>query len=172
MTTQRRSPRRSFRRSGRRSKTSWLQSAFEFLISAATGPILFSDLTPPPMRDAASNTEGTATIKRLILNGSISSESAQIQPQVIDIGIYVLGHEAFDAPALNDPTADEGQDWYYWTQVQALPDAFRLEKFNADIRTSRRLRAGSKLAIVVNNPSQEAVLHMTFSSRALWTQEL
>jgi len=171
MTTRRRSPNRSFRRSGRRQKISWLQSALEFVISAGVGAILFSDLTPPPMR--AASTEGTATIKRLIMTGLFGAQAQSIQPQRMAMGIYVVSHEAFDQTAFSDPTADEGQDWYYWTQRAVQPNGISSQGdyWDIDLRTSRRLRAGYKLIMVVNNPLNDVVTNLTVGLRTLWTQE-
>ena len=176
MTQRNRGRGRSFRRSGRRQKTSWLQTSAEFVISAGAGAILFLDLTPPPMRDAIGSTEGTATIKRLILHGLFSLLVPNVNLQFAMLGIYVLSHEAFLQTALSDPTSDEGQDWYYWTarSAQAADVGVLLtgDKWDVDIRTARKLRAGYKLVMVINNPLNNVITTMHIATRALWTQDV
>ena len=171
MTQRNRGRSRSFRRFGRgRSKTSWLQSAFEFAVTAAAGPILFSDLTPPPMRDAVGSTEGSATVRRLIFNGSYTPAVNEDTGIRMCLGVYVASHEAFAQVALSDPCSDEGQDWYYWTQ-RTVASVNGLQ-WDVDIRTARRLRAGYKLILVVNNQLNEVASTLNLSIRSLWTQEV
>ena len=158
------------RRSSVRRKTSWLQSAPEFLITAAAAPILAFDLTPPPMRDAVGSTEGSATIRRLILSGTFGTVIDTAAFNHMAMGLYVVNHEGFVQTAFSDPMSDEGQDWYYWTLRSTA--SLRATQWEADIRTARRLRAGYKLIVVVNNPLNPVPTQLNLGIRSLWTQEV
>ena len=122
------------------------------------------------MRDAVGSTEGSATVKRFIMSGTVAPGLNEVSGVRLCLGIYVASHEAFAQTALSDPCGDEGQDWYYWTQrtVHTIAGG----DWEVDLRTARRLRAGYKLILVVNNQLNEITLALNLSIRSLWTQEV
>jgi len=165
--------RRLFRRGRGRSTrpkqtTTWAQFALSFAMTAAAGPIVFFDLTPEPMR--SSSTRGQATLLRAILSFNFSADANNVDPQLAAIGIYVLGHEAFDQTAFSDPLGDDQQSWYYWSfmTVSKVAGSAPQQHWEADIRTKRRLRSGYKLAVVTNNPLNDSATDLTMSARLLW----
>jgi len=121
---------------------------------------------------SASNQEGNATIKRLIMDfhyASLATSGAGIQN--VSVGVYVAGHEAFDQNALNDPESDAGQDWYYWTTraLDATGASSAATQWSIDLRTARLLRSGYKLLMVVDNPLNDIATVLSVGVRLLWS---
>jgi len=117
---------------------------------------------------------GTATIVRAIMHftfGTIVSNTAR---QQVALGIYVAGHEELAQTALNDPTADANQDWYYWTLRSLYPLAVSSNQvqWEVDLKTMRRLRTGYKLLMVVNNPINTVASELNLAARLLWKQQV
>ncbi len=133
-----------------------------------------NDLTPDPIRTVAAHRGDTATIRRLILHFNISSVSPETTLEVASFGIYVASHEALAQSAFNDPNADAGQDWYYWTSRALLglsaSDNTQGHTWDVDIRSQRRLRGGYDLILVsAGLSSNTIVINSLVSARALWS---
>ncbi len=166
--------RRTHRRgsSGRRTSrriTTWENLAIEFTLASGANAIT-ADLTPEPMGEAL---VGTATIVRSILTFNHQLLQTNAANQHVAVGITVMTNDAFTAGATPDPAGDFQQDWYYWhimNSVRVSGGAPENNRWEADIRSARRLRGGFKLVMVVQTLSAE---HPTNSSmwatlRNLW----
>ncbi len=162
---------RSFGRSGNRAKTSWQNLAFTFSITAVASQ-QFSDLTPEPM---ATSGEGTALLKRTILSFEyFQDDVASITPNSVVVGFAVVTADAFAAGALPDPVADSNQDWLYWTRrsvqgITAIGQATP-NRWEADIRSMRRLRGGYKLVMIIENQANQVASSLEVAVRTLWVK--
>ena len=159
-------------RSGLRSSapTKWEQLAFEHGHIAGAS-IVFSDITVEPMQ---ANDIGTATIKRLILNGSFTSLAAGTNSDVqIFLGVAVVTKDAVEAGVLPDPVTDFSHGWYYWTgrNLNMDTDSPKQQNFDVDIRTMRRLRGGYRLVIISQTLGQEVATQLHLFMRTLWTTQ-
>ena len=171
MTMRRRFHSRRGRSPGRKINTTWKNYGIEFAMTAAAGPIVFSDLTPLPMRTQTDNL-GSATILRLVGSVTFTTDgNTTSNPAHAAIGIYVLSDEAFDSLAFADPLADVQQPWYYWT-FTTIANTSTPQVIPFDIRTSRRLRQGYRLMAVTNNVLNDQQTKITLSARAVWTQQV
>ena len=159
-----------------RQRTTWQNNTFEFDLPLI-GTILFADLTPEPLRSADPR-HGTAVCKRLIMSFDLSQDAivAGFQ-QLIGLGVYVLTQEGIQQASIEDPLGLDGsrQDWYYWTskatfrESEASPSNIHWE---ADIRTSRRLRSGYGLVMAARADTPNVVdMLLTASIRSLWAIE-
>jgi len=144
--------RQRIRRGRSRSPTSavsWRQFAVTLALAAGANQVV-SDLTPPPMR---ADLTGTATIVRSLMSFNHMLGSVNAVPSRVGVGITIMTNDAFFALAPPDPAGDESQGWYYWTEREQLHELVGDNGSNlaweADVRSSRRLRGGFKLVLVV-----------------------
>jgi len=174
MTTQRRS-RRSFGRRTTKRRTSWQQLIFNDIPLLSTGAIVAADLTPQPIRSGGLiHRGGTATIIRSIMNWSLNPTLSGSAQHSAAVGIYVADHEAIIQTAFNDPASDPEQDWYYWTARTIVIDGGSANaqhgiSWDVDLRTSRRLRSGYDLLLVMAGFSTNVnTVSITLTMRNLW----
>jgi len=149
--------------------TSWENLAFGINLPAGAN-IVVSDLTPEPMQN---NLVGTATLVRSIMAFNHMLPGQDLAVITVAVGITVMTNDAFFALASPDPLSDFQQDWYYWH----LHDSMRVSgptensnRWNADIRSARRLRGGFKLVMVVetNAVGNPDTTDLSVVMRNLW----
>ncbi len=173
MTTRRSRPRGARRGTGQRRPVTWEQSIFLNTL-LPSGAIVANDLTPDPLRSVAAHRGSTATLRRMLIHFDLGQLDAQGSLEAAAFGIYVASHEALDQSALNDPNADAGQDWYYWTSRTArlltAADNAEMVSWDADIRSQRKLRGGYDLVLVSSALASNVVSLLShISVRALWS---
>ncbi len=139
-----------------------------------TGAIVALNLTPEPIQTGGIHHRGgTATLLRAIMHFNLNPTINSANQKSASIGIYVSSHEAQLQLAFNDPNSDPLQDWYYWTartmdQGRGSVDSVGIE-WDADIRSSRRLRGGYDLTMVMAAFSTNVeTVSLTASMRFLW----
>jgi len=160
--------RRQFTRRGSAGRTSWDQSLLTvaMVAGAAQAVVDLSSLS------ISNLTSPTGTILRLI--GGLLFKSQDTPTQVaIAAGISVVTIDAFTAGATPDPLGDPGQDWYWWRgatlDLPASPAALGpLPSWDVDLRTSRRLREGFRLALVIDKNASTIAIDVSVAFRGLW----
>jgi len=161
---------RSFR--GTRRPTTWEQIPNKFLITAV-GQSKILDLSNSQI---INNLTSGGTCLRII--GSITVEHAAAAQALENVdmgfGICVITKDALAAGETPDPigAVDQNQDWYWWHtfnhEVGPAGTDEGLIKIPIDIRTSRRLRGGYRLALITQKTTTELGQDVVVSLRLLW----
>ncbi len=167
MPTGRRSRRSSSVRAPRR-KTSWEQNLFTH-VKLVAGSQSITDISHQMIQNL---TEPTGTCLRIVGSTNYQTDAAfgTSQHSNVTYGVCVVTADALAGGAVPDPHLDLNQGWYVWDSWSGLLSG-NGEQWTRyfDIRTSRALRGGYRLAFVSNNTIMEveADLHMRF--RCLWS---
>jgi len=144
-----------------------------FSMAAAGGPIQFVDITPVIDR-SLHNFSGDSTIHRSIIHIDSFILTVPLVGAVDErwsMGIIT----ANDATLVGIPNPDNDitAEWYYWTfrsfSVVLSSVSINFPSIDVDIHSRRRIEAGKKLLVVVNNPANTNVLGVVISMRNLWT---
>jgi len=170
MTTLRRRSFRGIRARGPRRRTTWVQRLSQFVMTGAASS-QFIDISHPTIV-AQENSGGVCL--RMIGDLRFENADAAADHIVLGIGIAVVTLDAFTSGALPDPLGDLNHDWYFWrASAWHLPgvdpgqDAFTTMPI--DIRSSRRLRGGYRLIVIVEKEvTTEVSWNMVFSLRSVW----
>ncbi len=152
--------------------TTWEQITIPSTHGIAGGTT-FIDITQQTIR-LLDNTGGT--IVRSI--GEVAffpgSGSASIDEAHIAVGMTVVTKDAVAAGALPDPFTDLEHDWYFWysTHWHILLDAAQgstnVLRVTWDLKTSRRLREGYRLVLLIEKDVTELGFQTRTSMRNLW----
>jgi len=170
MTTRRRS-RRGSRTGSSRRPMHWQQ----YLLGAALtdNQISFGDLTTDRISQLTTVPgPQTGTIRRLVGTLSINNVGVAGASQFA-LGISVVNMDVLNSPTNTTvplPISDTDQDWYYWMGREVDLEASNGKQFDFDIRSSRRLRAGFGLILVLETGVvAPTTLSLEFQARGLWT---
>ena len=152
----------------------WHQSGITFNL-AATGVLVFADVTPTPLapEDPEDEGHGNAVVIRSIANFSLRNVGTDAAVHNMGVGMYVSTKTALDNLSFVDPLVGTSlnQDWYYWSARSLLKNDFAQEgkDWDIDIRSSRKLRNGYRLLIVaVADVANTDPLILTVGMRNLW----
>jgi len=168
-TYRRRSSSRSTRRP--RIRTTWNQSFHEFVQTGGAQQTVF-DISHPLITD---NETSGGTCLRLIGDLRFENGGASADHITLGIGISVVTADSiFSSAAIPDPLADFRQDWYFWRasawHLSPAGDPTSFVSIPIDIRSSRRIREGFRLAAIVDKAvTTETSWNLVLSLRTLWT---
>ena len=162
---------RSRRGSSGRQRTTWNNFGLTFALGQA-GVTGFFDLTPRPLNND-DEPHGTAVIKRLLLTvNAIQAQDVQDVTQNFAIGFYVANGDAVDNNQVTSPLLNTQRDWHYWTAratFREVNGGIQNLMWDADIRSSRRLRGDQRYIIVVQpDTANTSNLEVVTGIRALW----
>ncbi len=160
---------RSFQRRAPRRPTTWDATAPALVNMAAAASLTVIDITAQAI---ANSEEQTGTIRRLIGGIRIMSDDTATRVDFA-AGISVVTEDALAAGQVPDPLSDLEQDWYWWRRgildVPASPAGLVQPPFwELDNKTARRLRAGFRLALVLEKGVSSIALDISVSMRGLW----
>ena len=165
--TTRRGSRRSFRSRGPKPKLSWDQTSFVHILALAGGSLV-TDITNLHISAAGGAGIPTGTCIRMVGNLTVFQRAIGVEEQNYNIGVSVMTADALFAGATPDPRDDVLQDWYYWRGWEGMVSDDQNHEASFDIRSSRRLREGFRLAWVTQNSSTEVDAEMRVHLRTLW----
>lgn len=139
----------------------------------AAAATTFINLTPFSITTFA-NSGGTAL--RMIGDIRVETSGAGADHIDLDVGIGVITSEAFLLGVGPDPATDLTQDWYYWKHLDShlpgnLSDSMNQGMIDFDIRTSRRLRQGYFLALILQKGITSSVINLSVGIRILWRMQ-
>jgi len=162
--------RRSFR--GRSRPTTWEQIPNDF----AMGVGIVEQVLDLSNSQIINNTSSGGTCIRMIGEVTVEHAAKAAANEIVNlgIGIAVVTKDGLLAGEVPDPqaTTDQNQDWYFWTTIDrtlgpAGANSGQI-KVPIDIKTSRRLRGGYRLAMVFQKQLSELGYEVHVSMRLLW----
>ena len=161
---------RTSRRSGTkrvRRKTYWHQE----VIDHGLGPSSEQNVNDISHLSISLGNNAGGTCLRMVGNYNYSSVVAGFEQYNYGIGIAVVTKDALTAGVVPDPLTDQEQDWYYWDAWEGILGLENNYTKTFDIHTARKIREGYRLALVLENTTQEVVGQMRIRMRSLWTLE-
>ncbi len=162
-------PRRMSRRSSRgtRPKFTWDNVIANQSLTAAAG----SAITDVSLPQIAANDRQTGTIVRSIGQCKVTASDTPGDVSQLAVAMGLVGLDQFSGAGLPDPIGDVQVDWYYWHSVallELLAQAPEDGLWSWDIRTSRKLRGGFRLALISENAVATQPMEVSVSMRNLW----
>jgi len=163
MSTQRGTARRPQVFSNRR-PTTWAQRCDDVLLTAAASTVLI-DLSHAGI---VASFEDGGTCMRLILQIHASNVAVVPDNTTLAFGVLVMTTEALGAGSTPLPLTDPSQDWFYWWCGHVAVGDHGIKLVDVDIRSARKLRAGYRLVLVLQNAASEIATQVSVMSRTLW----
>ena len=111
------------------------------------------------------------TCIRLLGNLSYHFPDALFETSNLGVGVTVITKDALSAGQVPEPLSDLEHDWYYWHAWEGIVGLENQHEQMFDIKTSRRIREGFRLAWISQNFTQEVATTLNVRLRSLWTLE-
>ena len=139
------------------------------MISSPAQTVL--DLTPTAISAVDGISGGTT--KRMIGDIRIETSAIFADHVDLDVGILVVTADALAVGVVPDPATDATQDWYFWSHLDTHLPANDSNTMNQgiipiDIKTSRRLRQGYRLVLVLDKGTTASAVNLSVGLRILW----